>query len=82
MGIRTPIPKLAPQQLGVGVHGGSEAKNHTARAFVASASPFHTIVKLDSKNEFNAILRDSIFEAVSTNFSEIWQYALAPYESP
>jgi len=34
---------LTPHQLGVGVRGNAEARVNAARAFVASASPFHSL---------------------------------------
>jgi len=41
------LSTLAPHQLGLGVRGGAEPIVHAARAFVASASIFHALVKLD-----------------------------------
>ena len=68
------LSKLAPRQLGVGVHGGTGAIVHAARAYVASASPIHALVKLDFQNAFNTICRDCIFEAVSADVFEILPY--------
>jgi len=73
---------LAPHQLGVGVRGGAEAIVHAARAFVASASPFHALVKLDFSNAFNTVRRDCIFESVATHLPSILPYVISSYESP
>jgi len=49
------LSTLAPHQFGVEVCGGAEAIVHAAEAFVASASPFHALVKLDFSNTFNMV---------------------------
>src|SRR5258708_14346598 len=52
------------------------------RAFVAAASPGHVLVKLDFKNAFNTVRRDSIFEVVADKVPEILPYVTSSYESP
>ena len=76
------LSKLAPRQLGVGVRGGAEAIVHAARAFVASSSPYHALVKLDFQNAFNAIRRDCLLESVAVYVPQILPYVLASYGSP
>jgi len=58
----------------VGIRGGMEAIVHAARAIVTSASPLHAFVKLDIRNSFNSVPRDSIFEAVMTCIPSIFSY--------
>ena len=53
------VPLLAPCQVGVGVWGGSEAAVHAARAYLESCPSDSGILKLDFKNAFNCIRRDS-----------------------
>jgi len=62
---------LALTQLGVGIRGGVEAIVHAARAFVTSASLLHALVKLDFRNAFHSVRRDSIFEAVFEHFETL-----------
>jgi len=72
--------KNATPQLGVGVRVGTEAIVHPARAFIASASPFHALVKLDFSNTFNTVRRDCIFDSVATHLPSL--YFIFSYEMP
>jgi len=76
------LSTLAPHQLGVRVCGGAEAIVHAARAFVASASPLHALVKLDFSNAFNTVRRDCIFESVATHLPSLLSYVISSNESP
>jgi len=46
------------------VRGGAEAVSHAVRSYIASASPYHAIVKLDFKNAFNTVRIDCSCEFV------------------
>jgi hypothetical protein len=76
-------PLLAPVQLGVGVKGGMEAAVHAARLYLQemSLSPC-AVIKLDYKNAFNSLRRDSMLEAVHTALPEAYAFIHASYSSP
>ncbi|XP_029654080.1 uncharacterized protein LOC115227355 [Octopus sinensis] len=81
--IPTLTPLMCPIQLGVGTPGGCEAAIHGIRAFnhVNNNTP-HIIVKLDIRNAFNTILRDSILENCLEFCPEIYNYILSSYAKP
>jgi len=51
---------FSPIQLGVGITGGAEAAVHAARRYVEHLDPDFVIVKLDFRNAFNTIRRDTM----------------------
>ena len=63
-----------PFQLGVGVARGLEVGVHVARNFLYNLSPGQALIKLDFKNAFNSICRDTVLEAV--NLSLPFSYPL------
>ena len=73
---------LAPHQVGVGVRGGSEAAVHTARAYLESCLPDSGILKLDFKNAFNCIQRDSFLECVALHVPELLPLLISAYSAP
>ena len=75
-------PLLAPLQLGVGVRGGAEALVHAARRFLDCKAADRAFVKLDFKNAFNSLRRDSMLEAVAALYPSLLPYALSSYGCP
>ena len=71
---------LAPRQLGFGVPGGCEGAVHVARRFVENMQPDHVLLKVDFKNAFNTIRRDSILEAVSKFFPSLLPFVSSAYD--
>jgi hypothetical protein len=56
---------MAPLQLGVTVKGGMKAAAHATRLYLQDMPPSNcAMAKLDFKNAFNTIRRDSMLEAV------------------
>jgi len=66
---------LAPRQLGFGIAVGAEAVVRTARRYVDNLTPGQVLVKIDFKNAFNTLRRDSILEAVAKYFPELLAFA-------
>jgi hypothetical protein len=56
---------LAPRKLGFGVTRGIETAVRAARCYVDNMQQCELFLKIDSKNAFNTLRRDSILEAVS-----------------
>ena len=66
---------LAPRQLGFGIAGGAEAAVRAARRYVENMNQGQVFVKIDFKNAFNTLRRDSILEAVAMYFPELLAFA-------
>lgn len=66
---------LAPRQLGFGIAGGAEAAVRAARRYVDSMEPGQVFIKIDFKNAFNTLRRDTILEAVAKHFPELLPFA-------
>ena len=66
---------LAPRQLGFGIAGGAEATVRAARRYVDSMKPGDVFLKIDFRNAFNTLRRDSILEAVAKHFPELLHFA-------
>ena len=73
---------FSPIQLGVGVAGGIEAAVHAARRYVDNLNRDEAVVKLDFRNAFNSLRRDSILEAIHASLPEAYSYVHASYASP
>ena len=72
---------LAPRQIGFGVACGTEAAVRATRQYTDNMEPGHVLVKLDFKNAFNTLRRDSILESVSTYCPELLPFASSSMES-
>ena len=70
---------FAPIQLGVGISGGVEAGVHAVRRYVEYLDADMTVIKLDFRNAFNTIRRDTILEAVVSAIPEVYSYVHAAY---
>jgi hypothetical protein len=73
---------LAPRQLGFGVPGGAEAAVHAARRYLDHIKQGQVLVKIDFRNAFNTLRRDSILEAVAKHFPELLPFALSTIDTP
>jgi len=72
---------LSPRQVGVGVGGGCEAASRAARQYLKNIPSDGVIVKLDFKNAFNSVRRDSVLEAVASHFPELLPFAISSYSA-
>ena len=64
-------PFLSPLQVVVGVKGGMEAAVHAARLFLdKQLEEGKALLKVDFKNAFNSLRRDSILKAVNASIPE------------
>ena len=70
---------LHPLQLGVGARGGVEAAVHSVRGVVENLPNNWSFLKIDFKNAFNNLRRDSLLEAVKQHCPSIFNYCLLAY---
>jgi hypothetical protein len=70
---------LSPIQLGGGVPRGVEAAVHATRRYLQQLPPDHVVVKLDFRNAFNSIRRDTILEASRSALPEAYAYIHSAY---
>jgi len=70
---------LQPQQLGVGISGGTEAAVHAARRLVSNLPAGYMVVKLDFSNAFICVRRDLILDSIATNIPEIYRLVYSAY---
>jgi len=61
---------LQPSTVGVGIPRGSEAAVHATRSFMAQIQGVKVLLKLDVKNAFNSIRRDTVLQAAQTHLPE------------
>ena len=73
---------LAPRQLGFGVSGGAEAAVRAARRYLENMERGKLFIKIDFRNAFNTVRRDTILEAVAKHFPELLQFALSTIGGP
>ena len=66
---------LAPRQLGFGIAEGAEAAVRAARRCVDNMNQGHVFVKIEFKNAFSTLRRDSILAAVAKHFQEVLAFA-------
>jgi len=64
-------PLLATSQLGFVIAGGAEAAVCAVGRYIDNMLPGQVFVKIDFKNAFNTLRRDSIPEAVAKYFPEM-----------
>lgn len=63
-----------PLQLGVGIPGGCEAAVHSTRRFIEGMQADDVVVKLDFRNAFNCLHRDTMLKAVFEKVPELYRY--------
>ena len=64
--------QLQPTQLGVGTPTGCEAALRATRAYIEGTTTPKVILKIDLKNAFNTLRRDTILTAVRENLPEAY----------
>ena len=72
---------LQPSQLGVGTPRGYEAAVHATRSFMVQIQGEKVFLKLDVKNAFNSIRRDTVLQAAQTHLPEIYPFIWDCYSS-
>ncbi len=75
------ISLLAPRQLGFGVRYGAEAAVRAARCYLEEMGRGKLFMKIDFRNAFNMLRRDSILEAVDKHFPELLQFTASTIAS-
>jgi len=72
---------LQPYQLGVGTPRGCEAAVNATRSFMAQTQGEKVLLKLDVKNTFNSIRRDTVLQVAQTHLAEIYPFIWDCYSS-
>ena len=72
---------LGPRQLGFGIRGGCEGAVHAARRFIENMESDQVFVKIDFRNAFNSVRRDTMLEAVELMAPDVLPFVLAAYGS-
>ncbi|XP_021953585.1 uncharacterized protein LOC110850460 [Folsomia candida] len=77
------IQHFSPHQLGVGIKGGAEIGTHAARIYYnhPHTSP-KAFLKIDFRNAFNEIRRDTLLDVVRDLFPSIFPFVAQCYASP
>ena len=70
---------FAPIQLGVGVKGGCEAAIHAARRFCSTMQTEQILVKLDFRNAFNSVHRETVLRAVAAHIPTLYAFCYFTY---
>ena len=71
--------ELAPIQLGVGIRNGCESAVHAARTFIQRPSTSQIMIKLDMRNAFNCVRRDSVLETCLHRAPSLYRLAHLAY---
>ena len=74
--------QLRPAQLGYGTSGGCEAAVHSSRQFIENMSEEQVFVKIDMKNAFNTIRRDTFLQAVRERVPGLYRLLWQAYSRP
>ena len=72
---------FSPSQFGVGVKWGWEAAIHATRRYCSAMPSDHVLVKLDFKNAFNTIYRESVLQAVARYIPMLFAFCHLTYSS-
>ncbi|XP_055353423.1 uncharacterized protein LOC129599259 [Paramacrobiotus metropolitanus] len=74
---------FSPVQLGFGIRGGAEAAVHAVRSYIETThTEARVVVKLDFRNAFNTLRRDTLLTAVHANFPACYRYIWQSYRYP
>jgi hypothetical protein len=73
---------LAPRKLGFGVSGGAGAAVRAARLYLEISESGKSFIKVDFRNAFNTVQRDSILEAVAKHFPELLPFTSSSVSRP
>ena len=83
--LRPFIPRLRklllPSQVGVGTPLGCETAVHATRYFMAQSHNDKVLLKLDVKNAFNSIRRDTVLQEAQKHLPEIYPFIWDCYSS-
>ena len=70
---------FAPLQLDVGTQSGAEAAIHAVRRYAENLPKDYIIVKMDFKNAFNTLRRDTMLKAIRRELPVLYNFAHATY---
>ena len=73
------VVKLAPAQLGFGVHQGAEAAAHAARSFLKDIKKGQALLKIDFANAFNTLSRDKMLTVIRNELPELFAFVHSCY---
>ena len=73
--------RFLPVQIGFGIPRATESAAHAARAYVAGLQPGQGLLKLDFKNTFNMVRRETMFQIVLEELPELYPYIHTCYSS-
>ena len=78
------MPLVLPWHLNswVTVYLGSEAAARAARCYLENMSPGQAVIKLDFKNAFNCLRRDTVMAAVRDVAPELFRFVYSAYQTP
>jgi hypothetical protein len=71
--------KLAPAQLGFGIHQGAEAAAHAARSFLSNLTDGQALLKIDFTNAFNTLRRDRMLLVIREELPELFPFISSCY---
>ena len=73
-----------PRQLGCGTPGGCEAAVHATRRFLENSTDTNPriVLKIDYKNAFNSIRRDTLLSIIQNHYPEIYPFIWQCYSTP
>ena len=74
--------QLRPVQLGYGTPGGCEAAAHATRYFADSLHKDYVILKIDMRNAFNSVRRDSFLRQVREHAPSLYPLMWQAYSEP
>jgi len=84
--LRPFIPRLRnlllPSQVGVGTPLGCEAAVHATHYFMDQAHNDKVLLKLDVKNDFNSIRRDTVLQEAQKHLPEIYAFTVVLQKHP
>jgi hypothetical protein len=73
------VVKLAPAQLGFGIHQGAEAAAYAARSFLSNLTDGEALLKIDFTNAFNTLRRDRMLLVIREELLELFQFISSCY---
>ena len=74
--------ELRPVQLGFSTKGGCEAATHSARRYLKDCSHRRVFLKVDMKNAFNCLRRDTFLTVIRNRVPELYKLLWQAYSSP
>ena len=74
--------ELRPIQLGFSTKGGCEAAAHSARRYLRDCYHRRVFLKVDMKNAFNCLRRDTLLTVIRNRVPELYKLLWQAYSSP